>query len=234
MNLNNYGSRNDLLIDWVLETIPPNARVLDVGANDGTFAPEVRRLAERVSHFAGVDPDRARLERNPYMAERFYSRLEEACIPPHSFDCLIAIYVLEHVERPMEFLSAAARTIKPGGSLFFITPNGNHYFAALAGMFAALGIQRQVLSLIRPSALIEQYHYPAVYRLNRPSSVRARARRSGFDQAEFRYSERLEEFSCYFPGPTKILPWMWERGVAIARAESLLGNLMGKLSLSSS
>jgi len=54
--------------------------------------------------------------------------LEEADIPENEFDCLYAIYVFEHVQNEHAFLKAAARVLKPGGSLFFITPNGYQIF----------------------------------------------------------------------------------------------------------
>lgn len=77
--------------------------------------------------------------------------MEEAAIPDRTFDCVYAIYVLEHVRDDEAFLQAVARVLKPGGSFFFITPNGDHCFAAIAGALAALGIQEQVLHMLRSS-----------------------------------------------------------------------------------
>jgi ubiquinone/menaquinone biosynthesis C-methylase UbiE len=227
--LNNYVNRNQLLIDWILECVPEGASLLDIGANDGSFAPEVERIARHARVLAGVDPDTARLERHPWLDVRYPALLEEADIPSESFDCLYAIYVFEHVQDVGRFLRAAFRALRPGGSLFFITPNGSHYFAMVAGALAKLRLQGRVLRMIRLAALVSRYHYPAVYRLNRPSRIRTLARENGFGVCEFRYSERLEEFSCYFPGPLKVLPRLWEKTVAVAGQEQLLGNLMGRM-----
>jgi len=229
MDLNNYENRHELLIDWILNTVPQGASILDIGANDGTFCPEVRRLAVHAGHFAGVDPDCEKLAHNPLLNSRYPTTLEDAQIPEASFDCAYAIYVFEHVNRRIEFLRAANRLLKPGGSLYFITPNGYHYFAQIASILGSLGWQRRILELIRPAELVEAYHYPALYRLNQSRLLRRLGIQSGFESFEFRYSEKLGELTGYFPGALKVLPWVWERMVNISGQEYLLGNLMGRM-----
>ncbi len=229
MHLNNYENRHELLIDWIIESMPKGAAILDVGANDGTFCPEVRRIAEHAGLYAGVDPDTAKLAKHPLVQQRFPATLESAGIRSNSFDCVFAIYVLEHVADDVGFLQAVERVLKPGGSFFFITPNGDHYFASIAGVLARMGLQEQVLRLIRPSELVGKYHYPALYRLNTAAKLRRMGKAMGLSNADFKYSERFDEFACYFPGPTKVFPWVWEKMVTAIGNERLLGNLMGRM-----
>lgn len=229
MNLNNYTNRNELLIEWLLESVPRGAAILDVGANDGSFCPGISKIAAHAGLFAGVDPDSNKLARHPLLQQRYPVVLEQAAIRNASFDCVYAIYVLEHVEDDRAFLASVARVRKPGGMFLFITPNCDHYFAAIAGALARLGIQERVLRMLRPSELVRQYHYPALYRLNRARKLARFSSEFGFAQCEFRYSEHFDEIACYFPGPLKIFPWLWERIAEISRNESLLGNLMGKM-----
>lgn len=229
MLLNNYGSRNELLLAWILETLGDPSCVLDVGAGDGSFCPEFHRIGSQGHELDGVDPDGAALARNAALRHRFVGALEEAPIPPASYDCLYAVYVFEHVMSPDAFLSAAARALKPGGSLFFITPNGDHYFARIASLLARVRLQEQVLKVLRPEQLVDAYHHPAVYRLNRPAALRRMATAHGFSRCELRFCETLEELTPYFPGPLRILPTLWEKMVAATGNERLLGNLMGRL-----
>jgi 2-polyprenyl-3-methyl-5-hydroxy-6-metoxy-1,4-benzoquinol methylase len=228
LRLNDFQDRRDLLVDWMFETTPAGGRVLDVGANDGGY-PQAKRIAERASLLAGVDPDTARLAKNPWIAERYPSVVEHAALPADSFDCVYSIYVAEHVENPLRFLAAIYRTLKPGGSFFFITPNGEHYFALIAKMFARLHLQETVLKMVMGRKAVEEYHYPAVYLLNSPSEIERLAKRIGFAPPELRYSEKLEEIGAYFPGGLKLLPWAYEQVVAATGRERLLGNLMGRL-----
>ena len=229
MHLNNYHNRHDLLIDWLLASIPTGCSILDVGANDSSFCPEVERIAAHAGVFAGVDPDIEKLSRHPFLHQRFPTTLEESEVAAASFDCVYAIYVLEHVEHDRIFLKNVSRILKPGGSFFFITPNGSHYFAAIAGTLAKLNLQEQVLRIIRPKELIGRYHYPALYRLNHAQKLQKLGEEFGFSNAEFRYSEKFSEFACYFPGPSKVFPWLWEKMIEMTGREQLLGNLMGRL-----
>lgn len=218
-----------MLVDWILNTIPDGAAVLDIGANDGTFCPQVEQIARKAAHFAGVDPDAELLARNPLAQAKYATTLEKSDIPDATFDCAYSIYVFEHVADEAGFLNAAARVLKPGGSLFFITPNGRHYFAALAALLGRLRVQDAVLRMVRPSHLVDQYHYPALYRLNSERRLTRLGRNAGFSDFEFRYSERIEEFACYFPRQLKLFPAAWERLAKTLGAESMLGNLMGRM-----
>jgi SAM-dependent methyltransferase len=229
LKLNNYEWCGNLFIDWICESSPPGGSALDVGANDGSRCPEVLRIAQRCSALSGVDPDAAKLQRNPLVQTRYCTTLEDAEIPAGSFDLLYSFYVFEHVVDTERFLSAASRALKPGGSFYFMTPNGHHYFAFLSALFAKLKMQRRVLGALRGSQLIESYHYPAVYKLNCPRDIERVGRKFGFDQFEYRYSEQLNEISCYFPGITKAFPRLWEEVARIAGLDGMLLNLMGRM-----
>lgn len=228
MRLNNYDSRMDLLIDWVREVVPLGGQILDIGASDGSFCPELNQLASGYL-IDGVDPDFESMVHNSRLRCRYPGRLEDAELPQGNFDAALAVYVAEHVEDPDAFLAAAKRVLKPGGSLFMITPNGDHYFARIARFLQWTGLQERVLRLLRPDKLVDQYHHAALYRMNRPAAIERLAKKHGFDGPEFRFSERYEEFACYFPGPTKLLPRVWERFVEWTGKEHLLGNLMVRL-----
>jgi SAM-dependent methyltransferase len=226
MHLNNYESRNQLLLEWMCSVVPEGSTLLEIGSGDGSFAPEVRHLRDRGYRIVGVDPSEEQLRSNPFLDGFVLGRVEDVSLPPAGFDAAFAIYVAEHIAEPERFLEAVANALRPGGSFFFITPNGDHYFARAAAVFAALGIQEKVLRRLRPEQLVNEYHHHAVYRLNRPAKIRQLAVRSGFTGAEFRFAERLEEFSCYFPGPLKVFPRIWEVGVRLTGGQRYLGNLL--------
>lgn len=228
MRLNNYPSRHDLFVRWIIDSTPPGSSILDVGASDGTFCPEVKHIAAHAARLAGVDPDVAKLRENHLISERYYTALEDAPLPPESFDALYCFFVFEHVADEERFLAAAAHALKPGGSLFFITPNGYHYFSAIASWMERLGLQKRVLGLLTRGEGIE-WHHPAVYRLNSPQAIERVGRKYGFDRFEYHYCERLDEVSGYFPGPTKVFPWLWEKMVSMTGKDNLLVTLFGRL-----
>jgi 2-polyprenyl-3-methyl-5-hydroxy-6-metoxy-1,4-benzoquinol methylase len=229
MYLHNYDSRVRLLVDWITTAVPEGSELLDIGASDGIFTPEVDLLCERGYLIDGVDPDVPALGQNSRLRHRFPGRIEAASLPGEAYDAAFAIYVAEHVEHPDPFLAAAWRTLRPGGSLFLITPNGDHYFAWIARLTERLRLQEKVLRLLRPGELIDRYHHVAFYRMNRPRKLIAMGHSHGFDPVELRFSERVEEFDCYLPGPTKLLARAWEELVRRTGREQLLGNLMARL-----
>lgn len=51
--------------------------------------------------------------------------MTHSTLPSQSFDVIVAIEVLEHVEEDELFVSEVARVLKPGGTFLMTTPNGD-------------------------------------------------------------------------------------------------------------
>lgn len=54
-----------------------------------------------------------------------YDDMTHSSLPDNSFDCIVAVEVLEHVEEDGRFLDEVARVLKPGGVFLMTTPNGD-------------------------------------------------------------------------------------------------------------
>lgn len=103
--------------------------VLDVGCGEGGFA---YHIAPRVSRVVAIDV----LETSIEIARDFYSLpnidfiagdLFQIKFPNSSFDCVLFLETIEHVENPVLFLKEFHRLLKPGGFLIISTPNALHY-----------------------------------------------------------------------------------------------------------
>ncbi len=212
--------------DWIVSSLPPRAVVLDVGAGHGK-AGFVERIAPHVGRLVGMDPDAA-IQQNPFVADRHQLTLEEYAEreTPGTFDCLYAIYVVEHVARPDEFFRACRRLLKPGGQLFFVTPNLHHFFGLATKIAAATGVEDWLLKRLRPTSLVASYHFPTAYRCNTVGAISAALRRSGYSGCEFRMFDNPAHTVTYFPRRLWCLPITYCRVVYRLRWKRAMGTIM--------
>lgn len=103
--------------------------ILDVGCGAGEFA---YHIAPRVSRVVAIDT----LETSIEIAKDFFSLpnidfiagdLFQMKFPSSSFDCVLFLETIEHVENPMAFLKEFHRLLKPKGFLIISTPNALNY-----------------------------------------------------------------------------------------------------------
>jgi SAM-dependent methyltransferase len=106
-------------------------RVLDLGCGAGL---QSALLAAAGFDVTAVDPDR---ENIAYATRRGAGRharrvvyrlgtLEELGLPSETFDAVVSFGVLEHVDDPHSTLAAAARLLRPGGTLHLTADAMNH------------------------------------------------------------------------------------------------------------
>ncbi len=101
-------------------------RIMEAGCGEGYGA---ALLARHAAHVTGVDYDAAAIalakgrHRLPNLEYRVVNLLDLARERPGEFDAVTNFQVLEHLEDPAPFLSAAAACLKPGGTLILTTPN---------------------------------------------------------------------------------------------------------------
>jgi SAM-dependent methyltransferase len=77
---------------------------LHLGTNDGMMA----RLAKRRSNLTAIR----------------YDDMTRSDLPSRSYDCVVAVEVLEHVEEDEIFVAQVRRVLRPGKAFLMTTPNG--------------------------------------------------------------------------------------------------------------
>ncbi|KAE9971251.1 hypothetical protein EG328_005762 [Venturia inaequalis] len=115
---------------------PTNLQILDIGSGGGIFAESAARLPN-VKSVTGIDPTpevfkvaELHKRRDPKLLEEGRLRylnigiedLENSPeVPAEGYDIVTIFEVLEHVSSPSEFLTRAAKHLKPGGWLIMST-----------------------------------------------------------------------------------------------------------------
>ena len=95
--------------------------LLEIGAGAGGFA---RAAVERGWRVAATEVSRSAVERlRASGAAVFEGDLEAAGYSPGSFDVVVSLEVIEHVEAPLAYLKEARRVTRAGGLLLLTTPN---------------------------------------------------------------------------------------------------------------
>jgi len=125
-------AENRALHPWVVAEIRRMCqgkaiRVLDVGCGAGFLANELARNGFKVT---GIDAserslDVARRHDRTGSVEYRSGDALHLVFPDQSFDVVCAMDFLEHVERPAQVVSEAARVLAPGGLFFFHTFSRN-------------------------------------------------------------------------------------------------------------
>jgi 2-polyprenyl-3-methyl-5-hydroxy-6-metoxy-1,4-benzoquinol methylase len=107
--------------DLLKSTAAP-ARILDVGCGAGVFFDVLAQFGE----VEGIESDAAAVEQSGRWRSRIHTgELDEHFTPGHSFDLILMLDVLEHVERPDQVLRRAAELLSPGGQLLVTVPAFN-------------------------------------------------------------------------------------------------------------
>jgi SAM-dependent methyltransferase len=101
--------------------------------------------------------------RRTNIVEIAFDDMTESKLQAESFDCVVGVEVLEHVERDRDFLSHVHRVLRPGGLFLMTTPNGDsvpvpnnvdhkrHYTRdalqlLLAGVFGAVTVEYAIVA----------------------------------------------------------------------------------------
>ena len=127
----NFRTRRDIAVTYVLNTVKPGARVLDLGCGTGPVLCELRRNGVDV---VGLDYSedmlayaRARLSSQALDA----SGLEQGDCrhtpwPAASFDIVVCLGVISYLENYDAVLSEIDRLLKPGGTLLISFRNAHN------------------------------------------------------------------------------------------------------------
>lgn len=148
-------------------------RYLDVGCDTGLFAAAIARELDVVPF--GIDvAGRAVDESRRRGIEAYQADLSEAPDTLGDLTMMTAIDLIEHVSSPPDFLAEARRRLRPGGLLYFETPN-------LRSLVYQTGRALGTLTGARPRAMFQRLFPPQHAQYFTDRGMADLAERCGFE-----------------------------------------------------
>ena len=124
---------HDYVFRVVANASQTRGMALDLGTGPGAMAERLYALGFDV---LAVDRDASVYQaRQAFFAQDLNDRNFADAIGPASFDLIVAVEVIEHVESPINFLRNVAQLLAPGGSAVITTPNVDSLPARLRFLF---------------------------------------------------------------------------------------------------
>jgi SAM-dependent methyltransferase len=164
-----WRSSGDQLEALVRSRLTADSRVLDLGCGRGGV---VELFWREVKVAAGLDPDTSSLagHRAPGMPV-IRGVGESLPFVNESFDLIVCLWVLEHLQDPLATLREVRRVLRPGGHFIFVTPNLSNPVMLLNRIGKALpAFQRRMVP--RLYGRVEADTFRVQYRANTAGAIR--------------------------------------------------------------
>lgn len=103
--------------DWIMDALRPGSTILDIGCFDGGFLEPLVSIYRCHGIEIQLGARRRSEEKGIQLIGNDFAKIEG------EFDCITAFDVIEHVQRPREFLVNCLAALRPGGYLVIATGN---------------------------------------------------------------------------------------------------------------
>jgi SAM-dependent methyltransferase len=145
----------------------------------------MERFWRRAKLAVGIDPDLQSLSDRGAGMSVLQGGGEHLPFPDATFDIVVSVWVLEHLEAPERVFAEVARVMKPGGHFIFLTPNALNplIFGNRVGQVAPW-LQQQLVSGVYGRDKGDTF--AVRYRANTTARLRAIAAETGFAVGELR------------------------------------------------
>jgi SAM-dependent methyltransferase len=162
--------------------LTPETTVLDLGCGR---TGGIERSWRNARVAVGIDPDLQSLAGRSPGLPVLQGSGEHLPFAVGSFDLVVSVWVLEHLETPGRVFGEVARVLKPGGHFIFLTPNAlNPLILGNRVGQVAPWLQHQLVSNVYGRDKGDTF--AVRYRANTTSRLRTLAAETGFEVAELR------------------------------------------------
>lgn len=117
--------RGKCKFNTIIDNIPQHTSVLDVGCLGGNFRSYLLEKKVKVD-FTGIDycPESIEIAKERYPNDKwFVEDCYKTTFESDTFDIVVAMELLEHLDEPLKFLEEAKRITKEHGTILISVPN---------------------------------------------------------------------------------------------------------------
>jgi 2-polyprenyl-3-methyl-5-hydroxy-6-metoxy-1,4-benzoquinol methylase len=130
----------------------PKINILEIGAGDGYFSEGIRStLSQTEVWLLDIVPELCEYYSEHFKCKTIQGELNSLYLERDFFDAILFRDLLEHTQKPFDFLKKVNAFAKQQGKIFFITPNGKEDFWMINQRFIKTG----TASLL----LLNHFHY---------------------------------------------------------------------------
>ena len=104
--------------------LQPGSRILDIGCGDGFHLELLRHIGHGSWQLEGLDANERASDlacRKGFRVQQGF--LEDVSLPKASFDLILLIATIEHVDDPRDFLERTRELLRPNGRVLIVTDN---------------------------------------------------------------------------------------------------------------
>lgn len=203
-------------------------RWLDVGCGRRLLSPwrldAEQALLSRSDKVFGVDPDLASLRDNDTIPLRCLAQAGALPFRTESFDLVTANMVFEHLREPQRDIAEIWRLLADGGLLLLHTPN-RWAFPTIFLRPVPQALKHLAAAVLEGRS--KQDVFPAYYRVNSASEIRALAAQCGFDVVSIKLIATGALFALV--PPLAALELLWIRLISASWAAAARPNIIAVL-----
>ena len=200
-----YGTQVNGTVEFrnlIAAQLRPEHFVLDLGCGAGRAETDFRGECAYV-----VGCDNGHVGENHFISAAVRGDAYKLPFDNHSFDVVIMDFVMEHLEFPAQCAAEIFRVLRPGGSLFFRTPNFYHYVAIIAYL-TPHWVHRMVIQKLAESD--ESDPFETYYRVNTRRTVEGVFMRANLIPRQIKMVEK-EPYYLTFAIPAFLIGCCYER-----------------------
>jgi len=159
----NWTDGTTYFINLIKTFCQPNFLILDLGCGTGIGKKASYSMRKFVSRVVGIDIDKG-INTNILVDERVIGDVYMLPFKNAAFDLIYSDYVLEHIDRPQNFVSEVNRVLKSSGYFIVRTPNRYHY-VPLIGMLMPKQLKSFIANFSR-NLTSENETFRTYYKMN--------------------------------------------------------------------